>query len=330
MNRKLKRIFRVMLLVLLFPHVRSLTAQSASNRDAVNRNASNQNVFYPQIKTLGVTDPLFSQYMQDVESAYKTIAAIDHGRSSAADFIPIFYSYTAAKDDTVFTVAARCSIPYDTLATVNRLSSSSAAISGSTLILPAAPGLFVTYEPDSPLEILLSRRYEIIEHAKIGQHYVVNGEALWYDCSAKFSGEERSFFLDKDLVMPLSRSVLTSAYGRRASPFTGAWQFHKGVDLAAPTGTPIFACKAGTVEYTGYDAVYGNHVIIAHSGNMKTLYAHLSKIDVKSAQQVRGGETIGKVGTTGAATGPHLHLEVRVNGNLQNPQELLKKTKSPI
>jgi murein DD-endopeptidase MepM/ murein hydrolase activator NlpD len=86
----------------------------------------------------------------------------------------------------------------------------------------------------------------------------------------------------------------------------------------------VSACKGGTVTYTGFSTMYGNHIIVSHAGNMDSLYAHLSVISVKTGGAVKKGDIIGKVGVTGATTGPHLHFEIRVNNTPRDPGELVK------
>ena len=100
--------------------------------------------------------------------------------------------------------------------------------------------------------------------------------------------------------------------------------YHPGMDLTDPAGTPVFAAAGGTVIYTGWDlSGYGRHVIIRHDGDIETLYAHLSKIDVRDGQDVAKSTKIGEVGATGHATGNHLHFEVHVRGTPVNPLDVL-------
>lgn len=88
----------------------------------------------------------------------------------------------------------------------------------------------------------------------------------------------------------------------------------------------MYACKGGTVSLAvRNDAIFGNYIIISHSGGLTSVYAHLSKISVRQGQTVRSGQTIGEVGQTGAATGPHLHFEIRRNGKATDPEELLPR-----
>ena len=99
---------------------------------------------------------------------------------------------------------------------------------------------------------------------------------------------------------------------------------HTGLDISAPKGTEVTAADAGEVLYTGWMRGYGQVIIIDHGGNLTTVYAHLSKIECTEDQKVSRGTTIGRVGSTGIATGNHLHFEVRVNGDAVNPMRYLK------
>ena len=118
------------------------------------------------------------------------------------------------------------------------------------------------------------------------------------------------------LVWPV-QGKLTSGFGPR-------WgRLHAGIDLAAGTGTPIKAAKAGEVIFSGSYSGYGNCVIIDHGGGLTTLYAHQSRVAAREGAQVAQGAVIGYVGSTGHSTGPHLHFETRVNGSPQNPRRFL-------
>ncbi|NLY54493.1 MAG: M23 family metallopeptidase [Firmicutes bacterium] len=112
---------------------------------------------------------------------------------------------------------------------------------------------------------------------------------------------------------------ITSSYGYRLSPFGYGRQFHAGIDIGAPRGTPIYATADGTVSFAGFQSGYGYVVYINHGYGYTTVYAHMSKLGSRSGQQVKRGDVIGYVGSSGLSTGPHLHYEVRVNGKTVNP-----------
>lgn len=124
------------------------------------------------------------------------------------------------------------------------------------------------------------------------------------------------------LLTPV-RGWKSSDFGMRYDPYYHVWQLHAGVDLAADHGTPIYAAASGTVTYAGWAGGYGNYTCIRHGKyngrTMSTCYGHQSAIVVDVGQRVRQGQLIGRVGTTGASTGDHLHFEVRFNGNPVNP-----------
>jgi murein DD-endopeptidase MepM/ murein hydrolase activator NlpD len=116
---------------------------------------------------------------------------------------------------------------------------------------------------------------------------------------------------------------IISGYGPRRDPVSGASGFHPGVDMQATYGTPIVACRAGTIVIAGWEGGYGNAVVIDHGGGMATLYGHQSRLAVAVGDQVAAGQVIGYVGSTGYSTGPHLHFEVRIEGNTVDPSTYL-------
>ena len=125
------------------------------------------------------------------------------------------------------------------------------------------------------------------------------------------------------MAWPASGGWVSSGYGMRLHPILGYYRWHSGIDYAVDYGTPIKAAEDGTVIFAGPNGGYGNCVIIDHGGGVSTLYAHASKILVKVGQEVLKGQTIALVGSTGLSTGPHLHFEVRVNGETQDPLKWL-------
>ena len=120
-----------------------------------------------------------------------------------------------------------------------------------------------------------------------------------------------------------SAGRITSRFGPRVHPVLGYRRFHAGVDFGAPYGTRITAADSGKVIFAGWYGGYGNSVIIDHGGGLTTLYAHASRLNVREGQAVTKGQSIAAIGSTGLSTGPHLHFEVRRNGNPIDPMGFL-------
>ena len=124
---------------------------------------------------------------------------------------------------------------------------------------------------------------------------------------------------------------MSSGFGMRDHPVLGYRREHRGVDYAAPTGTPVRTVGDGRVEFAGVQNGYGNVVFVKHRNTRDTtVYAHLSRIDVKTGDNVMQGERIGAVGQTGVATGPHLHFEFRINNEPQDPAEILAEQRESV
>jgi len=139
--------------------------------------------------------------------------------------------------------------------------------------------------------------------------------------------ESRAKQLLSDLrSIPLGYPVygrIRSTLGWRKNPFGKGYEFHTGIDIEAPMGAEVRATADGVVDFAGWYGEYGNTVILNHSSGYTTLYAHLSKIEVKPGQEVKAGQVLGRVGSTGRSIGPHLHYEVRLNGKHLNPSSFL-------
>lgn len=124
-------------------------------------------------------------------------------------------------------------------------------------------------------------------------------------------------------VKPAQVAYVSSSYGYRSDPFTGGAAFHAGLDFPGPMGSPIIAAAQGKVTFVGHRQGYGNCIEISHGNGLMTRYGHLSAFKVKAGQRVDAGTTIAAMGSTGRSTGPHLHFEVRVNGQPVNPRPFL-------
>lgn len=156
-------------------------------------------------------------------------------------------------------------------------------------------------------------------------------EAIWFQPPGSRGGyyspdgkSKAHLFLNS----PLAFSRVTSGFAMRFHPILQAWRQHKGVDYAAPTGTPVRALGDAVVEFAGRQNGYGNVVQLRHGGNRSTVYAHLSRIDVKVGQHITQAQTIGAVGSTGWATGPHLHFEFKVGGQQVDPVKVARSSET--
>jgi murein DD-endopeptidase MepM/ murein hydrolase activator NlpD len=132
------------------------------------------------------------------------------------------------------------------------------------------------------------------------------------------------------LRAPLEFSRVSSGFGMRKHPIRGGWRKHEGIDYAAPSGTRVRAIGDAVVEFAGQKGGYGNVVILRHNGQYSTLYGHLSRIAVRRGARVAQNDTIGYVGMTGWATGPHLHYEFKVGGQARNPMSIAMPAASPV
>jgi len=130
------------------------------------------------------------------------------------------------------------------------------------------------------------------------------------------------------LASPLAFSRITSGFAARFHPILQSWRAHNGVDYGAPTGTPVRSVGDGIVDLAGRQSGYGNVVQVQHANGRSTLYAHLSRIDVRLGQRIEQGQSVGAVGATGWATGPHLHFELRVNGQYQDPLTIARASEA--
>jgi len=156
-------------------------------------------------------------------------------------------------------------------------------------------------------------------------------QAVWFA-----PNDGRGGYFDSDgtskrrafLASPMEFSRVTSGFAMRFHPLLQNWRKHLGVDYGAPTGTAVRSVGEGIVDFAGWQNGYGNVVQIKHAGERSTLYAHLSRMDVKKGQRILQGQRLGAVGTTGWSTGPHLHFEFRVAGQHQDPLRVAKASET--
>lgn len=236
----------------------------------------------------------------------------------------LYYSvYVVQKGDIVGNIAEAFGVSQDAIISINKLKNTRALQINQILKIPSLDGIVYTVKEGDTA-------------SSIADNYKISLEKLALVNSLKDEelDEGRIVFLpdarldwatlqeiNGDLFLsPLRYGYrFTSNYGWRRDPFTGGRSFHNGVDLAAYRGSPVFPALGGTVSATGYSAIYGNYIIVRHHSGYQTMYGHLSSILVSRGSFVNTATQIGKVGSTGRSTGPHLHFTVYKNGATINP-----------
>ena len=271
---------------------------------------------YPPLGSLGPDDIIYAQQQEHLAQSY---AAIQSGKKPP-DLV--IYSYVVQAPVDLFSLAARLNLPYETLATMNRLDRSRSFLRGERVLAPSAPGIFAPVTAGSDLDLLLSYRGKdsgYVVTVNVGGRPV----GLRFFPGARFSPEERALFLGLLFRFPLPSGMLTSGFGLRESPITHHMAYHSGIDLAAPMGTEVYAAREGKVTDTGVNSVLGQYIVVTHDGSWSTTYGHLSARRVRLNDKVESGMIIGNVGSTGESTGPHLHFEVRSRGEPRDPEPLI-------
>ena len=288
----------------------------------------------PVISRLDPRDTMFKQYTLDVENSRRMLFSRqqnlpDREKAESIAALMTIYTYIPGNDEELFGIAARCSIPYSTIASLNRISHGEDLAAGKALLLPSVPGIFIPEKPGTDLERLLysSRAALDAETESSGINLSIPRDGITehfrFIPGDDFTPTERIFFLNRGFHFPLKNFQVSSLYGPRTNPVTGKFGVHRGLDLAAPEGSEVYAVKDGTVIGLGEDSVLGKYVIMAHDNNWISFYGHLSSINTALNAKLQSGNLIAKVGSTGQSTGPHLHFELKQNGQSRDPARLL-------
>ena len=184
-------------------------------------------------------------------------------------------------------------------------------------------GGFAYEEPEVGSE-LAHRTWMVEEDVEKIQRQLELENASFEELAIKI--DERKNVLDHTPTIRPSEGVLSRGFGMHNDPFTGKYQPHNGIDIAAPKGTPIYATADGVVRFAGYQTKLGNTVVIEHGNGIRTYYGHLSKFKVNRGQRVSRYDIVGEMGSSGYSTGSHLHYEVRVNRRAVNPYRYILST----
>lgn len=239
-----------------------------------------------------------------------------------------YFTYRVKKGDMIGFIADKFDITQDTIISVNNIHQSRLLQIGQYLKIPSMPGIVYTVRKNGETVSSIAEKYEVSAEKCAGVNHLekekelVAGTTLFVP-DAQLDWVTRQEINGDLFHKPLhSRYWLSSYYGWRQSPFSGKRSYHSGVDMAAPIGTSIYAALGGTVTSVGYNNVYGNYVIVTHHSGYKSLYGHMSATLVTRGQYVDTNTRIGKVGSTGMSTGPHLHFTVYKFGKTVNPMAL--------
>ncbi len=242
-----------------------------------------------------------------------------------------FKNYTVKNGDTISGIAKKFGLSnISSIISLNNISNVREILVGQKLVIPSTDGLYHTVKKGDTLAIIASKYGAKIEDILdvndlssdtlfVGQKLFIPGAKMEAAALKKAMGDTEKW------ICPISAKFRISSYfGPRKDPITGAASNHKGVDFACPKGTVIKASMKGTVAVAGWSNLYGNYVILKHEDGYQSLYGHMSKISVKKGQVVKQGTQVGLVGTTGYSTGNHLHFTVYKNGKPVDPLKLVK------
>lgn len=256
---------------------------------------------------------------------------------------PVKITYYVVKNgDTLWSVANAFDLDINSLFGCNKISDTDILKVGTTLRVPNQDGIFVKIRPNQTVE-KLAKEYGIYQEAIVSANEMGANVTLTQGKEIFLPGAKVMAFVEtgkgktavastaakekvsakRGLGWPVVGKI-SSPFGWRKDPIRGGRDFHTGLDIRAPKGRPIVAASTGRVVYSGWMGGYGKTIVISHPGNMTTLYAHCSKLLVKTGTNISRGERIALVGSTGRSTGNHVHFEVRRSGTPVNPLKALR------
>ena len=260
------------------------------------------------------------------EEEPESVEAIAELPSSDEDNVLSYFAYRVKSGDTISEIASRYNITTDTIISVNNIKSSRSIPIGQYLKIPTMDGILYTVKASGETPETIAKKYSVSADKVAMANSLTENQSLTVGRTVFVAGAKMDRIalleINGDLFKnPLHSSYyISSRFGWRVSPFDSSKRtYHGGIDMACPTGTPIYAASEGTVITAGWSNVYGNYVIVSHHSGYKTLYGHMSSILVTKGQYVYTTTKIGKVGSTGQSTGPHLHFTVYKNGNSIDP-----------
>jgi murein DD-endopeptidase MepM/ murein hydrolase activator NlpD len=270
----------------------------------------------------GAGEPAYAERLLTEGLLTEQLEAPDYSRPRML----LYTAYTVAPGDIIGNIAKSYGLNDDTLLSLNNIRNARQVQIGRVLRIPNQDGIIHQVRAGESLEGI-AERYRVEAAALCTVNELLSGRVN-PGTSIFIPGARLNYTelqeINGDLFARPVWGYISSAYGRRRNPFGGSMQFHSGMDLAAPMGTPVRAAMGGRVIEVGYNEVMGNFVLISHHSGYRTLYGHLSLALVRYGTRVQTGDRIGNVGSTGLSTGPHLHFTVYKNGRTVNPAALMR------
>ncbi len=281
------------------------------------------------------------------DSVTSTLAYVNKLKKAEADLEKqgkplLLTEYAVREGDSLWTIANKFDLDLDTLIGCNKISNINFLKLGTVLRIPNQDGIFVKVNKNDTVAKLADKHGSYAQAVLAanglddgaalilgtevflpGAKAVVSASFPAIKASAKATRSSPKLSSSRAFRWPVMGKI-SSAFGWRRSPFGRRRVFHSGLDIRAPRGTGIVAAADGRVVHSGWMGGYGKTVVIAHPGNVSTLYGHCSSLLVRSGTVVKTGQVIARVGSTGRSTGNHLHFEVRINGTPQNPLRFLR------
>ena len=237
-----------------------------------------------------------------------------------------YFSYRVKKGDMISVLAERFGITEDTLDSVNNITSARTLQIDSYLKVPSISGILYTVKNTDETAASIASSYEVDAERCALVNNITTDQILQKGTTIFVPDAKMDYWTRQEINGDLFHKPIhasfrySSWFGYRTNPFDATRRtFHNGIDMACPKGTNIYAAQEGIVTTAGYSNVYGNYVIITHHSGYKTLYGHMTYYTVKKGQYVTTSTIIGKVGSTGQSTGPHLHFTIFKNDRAVNP-----------
>jgi murein DD-endopeptidase MepM/ murein hydrolase activator NlpD len=317
---------KVLLVIACIPLLAALGIIIASGLTTVSLNdVEEPDIFIDPGKDSGIASLLSSYAGLSGTASLDLISRLDTLEEESAFS---WLSYTVKQGDSVSSIAQAHGVSIDAIIASNAIANARRLKSGDSIRIPNIDGIPYTIKAGDSLSAIAEALHVpmevIIEVNNIQMPALKAGDVLFIP-GARMPPEDLKLVLGENFIYPIN-GRLTSPFGWRVDPLKPTRRnYHKAIDLAAPTGTPVKAARDGKIMIVDSNPSFGKFVIISHNATYQTLYAHLSTISVRVGATVSQGQKIGEVGNTGYSTGSHLHFALYKNGSEVDPLDYLNK-----